>query len=725
MSVIQRIQQRQKWVFGAIALALILFIVQDRLMGKGSSLTGPSNTVGKVNGESIDRQDFLSEEEIVKQMQQRDLDADELSAGVWQEMVNQKVMDQEFAKLGLVYTNNEFGEDIGSNNPPSFFAQQFRDPQTGIYNAEQAKSYMQNVGPQLRKSSNTPQALMFQKGVLDASVNEGLAKKYGALITGAVYIPKWMAAKNAADNATIASISYVSVPYTSIADSTVKVSDDEINDYVKRHAKQFEQKDETRQVAYVSFDAFPSKNDTDAVLATVAGYKGEFAAAQDPKSFLEEKGTGMQYNGSYLAKSQIHQPVNDSLFKLQPGQIYGPYLDGGSYVMAKMIDTKQLPDSAKVRHILVATMDRDQQTGQFTRVRDDSSAQKRLDSAIALIKAGANFDSVCLKYSDDGTKTKGGVYDYFPTGNMVEEFNNFVFTGKTGDKQVVHTEYGFHYVEILGQKGSEPAYKIAYLSKPITVSQETDQNAQNAATAFAGNLHSVKDLYDAAAKAKKTPMVVSGIKENDYLVGQNMPGGGLGKGKPFVQWVFKNDVGDVSQAFRFDQKYVVAVITAINKPGLLQANLARPIVESQVRIEKKAKIIKDTKIKGSTLDAIAQANNVTVQQADSISFQQTVIGNLGQEPAVVGAAFNKQLQGKVSPAITGLAGVYVIQGKSIAGVASNQGSAETQRTNAMLSLKAREIGGPNYMGQQQMPPYQQVLLKAADIKDNRASMYQQ
>lgn len=725
MSVIQRIQQRQKWVFGAIALSLILFILQDRLTGRGSSLTGPSNTVGKINGESIDRRDFLNEEDLVKQMQQRDIDQDELSAGVWQELVNQKVMDQQYDKLGLAYTNNEFGEDIASKNPPSFFAQQFTDRQTGAYNAAQATSYMRDVAPQLRKSSNSQQAQLFQKGVLDASVNEGLLKKYGALVTGAVYVPKWMAAKNAADNATIASISYVSVPYTSISDSTVKVSDDEINEYVKKHAKDFELKEETRQVAYVSFDALPSKSDTDAVVATLIQYKPEFATSQDAKAFLEEKGTGMQYNGSYLSKSQIHQPVNDSLFKLQPGQVYGPYLDAGSFVMAKMLDTKILPDSVKVRHILVGTMTQDPQTGQMMRVRDDSSAQKRLDSAIAEIKAGANFDSVCLKYSDDGNKATGGVYDYFATGRMVEAFNNFVFTGKTGDKQVVHTEYGYHYVEILGQKGSEPAYKIAYLSKPITVSQETDQAAQNAATAFAGTLHNVKEFYDAAAKAKKTPMVANGIRENDYLVGQNMPGGGLGKGKPFIQWVYKNDVGDVSQAFHFEQKYVVAVITGINKPGLLNAAAARPMVEGIVRNEKKAKIIKETKIKGTTLEAIAQANNTTVQQADSISFQQTAIANIGQEPALVGAAFNKQLQGKVSPAISGYQGVYVMLGKSIGAVASNQGSAETQRTSAMLNLKAREMGGANYMGQQQMPPYQQALIRAADIKDNRASMYQQ
>src|SRR5438045_5563356 len=114
-----------------------------------------------------------------------------------------------------------------------------------------------------------------------------------------------------------------------------------------------------------------------------------------------------------------------------------------------MVDKKDLPDSVKVRHILVATQQQDQ-SGQSYRIRDDKDEKKRLDSAIALISSGQNFDSVCAKYSDDpGSKDKGGVYDYFASGRMAEEFNDFVFTGKPGDKKVVQTPYGVHYIEIL------------------------------------------------------------------------------------------------------------------------------------------------------------------------------------------------------------------------------------------------------------------------------------
>jgi peptidyl-prolyl cis-trans isomerase D len=136
-------------------------------------------------------------------------------------------------------------------------------------------------------------------------------------------------------------------------------------------------------------------------------------------------------------------------------------LDGNEYVIAKLIAVKQLPDSPKVRPVLVATHQQDPQTGVLQRVRDDSTARKIMDTVEMHLKAGVPFDSVAIKYSDDGNKNTGGVYDYFTTGRMVPTSNDFCFLNPVGTKGVITTEYGIHYVEVLGQKGSSPAYKIA------------------------------------------------------------------------------------------------------------------------------------------------------------------------------------------------------------------------------------------------------------------------
>ncbi|HEY6975429.1 MAG TPA: peptidylprolyl isomerase, partial [Chitinophagaceae bacterium] len=436
MSLIQRIRDKAAWfIFGAIALSLLAFILQDALTRKGGSMFGNSSTVGKVNGVSIDRTDF--ENKLSFYEQANGAQRDQLIGSVWEYIVEQTVMQQEYNKLGLQVTSKELSDILFGTNPPSWLQQAFTDPSTGIYNADAARQQFS----QMKKNSNDPRVAQVYQAYIEPTIQQAFRQKYQSMITSAVYIPKWLAEKTNADNNSIAKISYVTVPYTAISDSTIKVTDDDINAYVKKHSKQFEQKEETRQISYVSFPASPNHEDTLAVLNQLNQLKSQFAATTDEKSFLSKNGTETPFYNSYISKTELKQKVNDSsLFNLSPGQVYGPYIDANNYVLAKMIDKKQLPDSVKVRHILVSTHQQQEQGGALMRVREDSAAHKRLDSAIALINSGSNFDSVCAKYSEDpGSKDKGGVYDYFSSGRMVEEFNDFAFEGKTGDKKVVQT----------------------------------------------------------------------------------------------------------------------------------------------------------------------------------------------------------------------------------------------------------------------------------------------
>ncbi len=725
MSVIQRIQEKQKWVFGTIAAALFIFVIQDAFFKSGNS--SRATTIGNVNGETIEYTDFENEATLIKEVNsQQQIDQDQLNEYVWSQSVNRTLNKQEVDKLGLVYSGKEFGDAVASNNPPENIRNQFGDRQSGAYNPEMAKGYLTQVNALIKKNPSAAQAQMAYYSIIKTTEDQELAKKYQSLVTGAVYAPKWLAQKTSADNSAIANVSFVEVPYQTIADSLVKVSDDEVADYIKRHSKEFEQKEETRQVAYVPFDASPSHTDSAAVIADLESSKEEFRTTTDLKTFLQAKESKLRFYDGYIGKANIQQPNKDTLFKMQTGQLLGPYVDGNSFVVARLVGTKQWPDSAKVRHILVSTHQPDQTTGQLQRIADDSTASKRLDSAIAEIKAGKSWDSVCLKYSDDpGSKTKGGVYDFFAANaQMAETFNDFSFDGKKGEFKKIHSEFGFHYMQVLDQKGSQTAYKFAYLAKPIVESQATDDSVREEASKFASSVtgsNSMKLFYDNAAKIGKQPMVVPGIQENAFAIGNPGYPGSLGKGRPFIKWVYQASIGSISdQPYKFGDKYIVAILTGINKPGLMSVETARPMVEAKIRSEKKAKTIIDTKIKGGTLEAIAQSNGQQVQIADSLYFQSR--GKFGSvvnsEPAVIGAAFNKQLQGKLSQPIAGLSGVFVIKGNSIAGVASTDTNLEGQRKGLEYTLKSQVM-------QQQQPRQGGIspLQKAADIKDYRSKFF--
>ncbi|WP_153798328.1 peptidylprolyl isomerase [Foetidibacter luteolus] len=705
MSVIQRIRDKGAWIiFGIIALALIAFILQDGLYRKGSLFTNTS-TLGKVNGTPIKKDDFDKKLALIQQTNQQaaSMRQEELVAGVWNVVVNEEAMNQEYNKLGLQVSSKELGDILFGDNPPQWLVQGFTDPNTGQFNKEQARQQF----AQMKKKPNDAQAIAITQAYLQPTVDQALQKKYQLLVTGAVYIPKWMSEKMNADNNAIANISYVFVPYNSISDSAIKVSDDDIKSYISKHSNQFKQEEETRSISYVSFDANPSAQDSAAVFNQLQGIKADFAAAADDKAFVSSKASTTPFFDGYVTRSTLQVPNADSITRLANGQVFGPYLDNSNYTIAKMVGSRMMPDSVKCRHILIKTEDRQQP------VLADSIAKKRIDSIVTAIRNGVSFDSMVQKYSDDpGSKATKGEYDFTAAqfSGISKEFAETIFYGNVGEKKTVkvaNAQYaGYHYIEVLAQRKIEPAYKIAYVSKPISVSAETDVTANNAANQFAAAARDYKKFQEASAKQNKPMLPADGIKENDFSIGT------LGDNRTFVKWIYENKVGTVSEPVKINSKYVVAIITNVNEPGLQNAASARPVVENILRNEKKAQQIINTTMKGNTLEALAQSTKTTVQRADSISFQSPYISAVGNEPKMAGAAFNKSLQGKVSQPIAGTSGVFAIKGETIGARASLDGNAQTVRTSMESNLR-------NMIGYRAL----QAVREAAVVKDYRSEFY--
>src|SRR5436305_1965994 len=120
MSVIQRIRDKAAWfVFGAIALSLIAFILQDAFMrnkGGGGGLFSNTTTVGKINGTSIEKDEF--ENRLTFYEQANGMQRDQLMGSVWDYMVDEAIMQQEYDKLGLAYTSKQQSDEWFSDNPP-------------------------------------------------------------------------------------------------------------------------------------------------------------------------------------------------------------------------------------------------------------------------------------------------------------------------------------------------------------------------------------------------------------------------------------------------------------------------------------------------------------------------------------------------------------------------------------------------------------------------------
>jgi peptidyl-prolyl cis-trans isomerase D len=708
MSIIQRIREKYAAVsIAVIALSLVGFILMDALSSRTQLFSGNKTTVGSVNGNKIDAAEFSNKVTNAENtyrargQQVNDETRQQIIDEIWRSEIQKQIMDAEYEKLGIDFTSADISNLLYGNNPPQDFAQAFTDPKTGLYDANAARQRINSI----RKKKETDPERVQIEGYIDYLIQNGKLMKYNALINGSIFYPQWLNDKDIQDQNSIASMSYVSVPYSTISDSTIKVSDDDINKYVKNHKNQFKQ-EESRTISFAMFDAAPSAQDTAALISSMKAKVAEFSAMADVKQFLAKESSEFPYYDGYVGSKENKQPLKDTLFRLSPGQLFGPYPDNGTYVVAKMIAKTTIPDTVKVRHILVATVQRDPQTGASYPVRQDSVAKKRIDSVVTFISNGQKWDSVCINYSDDpGSKDKGGVYENIVSGGMVSEFNDFIFTGKTGERKIVKTEFGYHYIEIMSQKGSQAAHKIAYLSKTLLPSDETINNANTAATQFASEARNAKQFEEVMRKKNLFPRIAE-VKPTDNYVN------GVGNARRLVRWIYENKVGTVSEPESFGDKFIVALITEEKEEGLPNAKAARVQVENIVRNQKKAEQIIQKIGNSRDMNAIATTYKTTVQRADSVSFSAPFLPAIGMEPKVVGAAFNPSYKTKVSEPIPGAGGVFLVGNTTVGAKPSIEGDYTARRQQMEMQMK--QTAGSKAID---------ALRKAAKIKDERINFY--
>ena len=692
MSIIQNIRDKGAWIiFTIIVIALVAFVLQDGI-GKQGNTT--ETDLGTVNGVAINKISFEEKLEIqVQNYASQGVKREQLIGFLWNQEIDRILYINEQEKLGITIGNKELTDVLFGTESP--FKQEFTDPNTGEFKVNDAKQAI----AQVKKSKNQEQINQIEKLYIEPSIENRLRNKYQALIVKGLQLPTWMVQKQYNESNSIANIDIIGVPYANISDSTIKVTDDEVASYIKENAAAFQVEEASKSINFVGFSAAPTSADSTIVLNSITALKADFQAAQDPAVFLNKVGSDLPFYNSFISGKSIQIPNKEAIIAAGVGNAYGPYVDGKNYTIAKVIGVKQWPDSASVRHILITTAG---QNGQL--VRDDSTAKKLIDSIRFAIAGGASFDAMVLKYSEDaGSKEKGGKYEMFPQAQMVGPFNDFSFDNSVGTKGVVKTDFGYHYIEVLKQTPRSPAYKIAYLSKAILPSSETIGAASAAAAAFATASKDIKSFNQEAVKLNKQTFPAVGIKSMDYEIP------GLGESRSLVRWVYENDLNSVSEPTEIGDSYFVAIITGEEKAGLASVASAKPQVEGILRDQKKATQIKQS-FKGNTMEAIAANAKTVVQPADSINFNYSLIPGIGNEPKLVGAAFNKAFLNKPSAPIAGNAGVFVISVKSQGAKAATQDlvSFESDLLNRTRSVIYRT---------------NIALKKVAKIKDNRMKVY--
>jgi peptidyl-prolyl cis-trans isomerase D len=695
MAVIEKIRSKSGLLIGIIGFSLVAFVLGDLFSSNNGLFGGSDNTVGIIGGNKVDLMDYNTRvEEYVEnyktQTQNQTVDQatmDQIREQAWNKFVNDFVMVSQYKKLGLICSADELFDMVQGKNIDPQIRQAFTDPKTGQFSPSGVIQFLKN-------KNNDPKAAEQWAAFEKALKEKRIAEKYNELVKGGLYVTKDEAKDNFIDMNRTASVKYVMIPYASIVDTTIQVSDADLKAVYNENLKKYKQQD-SRSVEYVAFNVKPSDVDIKSASNDFSKLLEEFKTSSNDSAFIVAN-SDQPLDNTYHKKGTLPFNIDSAMFSAAVGTVMGPYDMNGVYSASKLIAVKSMADSVKARHILLKV-----EPGKA------DVAKVTADSIIKAIKGGAKFEDLATKYSvDQAANAKGGDLGWFNYQMMVEPFSEACFSSSKGSLITVETQFGLHVIDVTDMSAASKQVKVATLVKKVEPSAKTIQTIFTKANEFANKFNTAEGFDKGIKDQNLTKLAEQNIQENNRQVG------GFENSRELIRWSFKAKIGEISKAFDFGNTYVVAKLTDIREKGTATLEQVKDQVTMDARKEKKAQMFIDqlSKAGSSNIDAIATKVKQIVQAADNVSFASPFLGNAGFEGSVVGNIITLKA-GQVSKPVKGNAGVYVVLVSNF-----NEPTLPKEFKESANQLKMQLQGRAQY-------EVENALKEKADITDHRGRFY--
>jgi peptidyl-prolyl cis-trans isomerase D len=704
MAVLNKIRQRSVFLIIIIALALFSFVLADVLRNGGLSSDKTQSTVATVNGVDLDRTGFMTKVETMRRNLGPNAPAGQAVNAVYEQEVKRVLLEEQYEALGLTVQEDQLNDALSINLAAN---ETFQD-ETGRFSQAKLDEYVASIRTNRQASQQWDDFVEnIKKTILEST--------YFTMVKGGLTSTLAEGEQEYKFENDKANLEFAFIPFTNIPDEEVPVTDGEIEAYIKENQKEFEVEPQA-DIQYVTISEKASQEDIDEAKTAINELLKEkveyndvsklndtipgFASTTNVEAFVNAN-SETPYQDRWLYKIDLPPAIKDTMYNMNAGAIYGPYKIENSYNLSKVLATRQMPDSSKVRHILIPIGLNP--TDSITRTKEQ--AKVTADSLLTVLKANrTKFAAMVKQYSSDVSSIeKDGVYDFFPYNQMVPAFRDYSFEKNEGDMGVVETRFGYHLIEVLGQKNAQKVIKVANVTREIEASEKTLNNIFSEATNF--ELDAQKGDFSDTAKAAALPLKpVNKIGKLDATIP------GLGNNREIIKWAFEEEsnVGDIKR-FSTTNGYVIAQLTRKSPKGLMSIAEASSRVSPILKNKKKGTKIKES-ITGSTLQEVASGQGVTVQTATAVTMANPTLVGAGAEPLVVGTAFGRQ-PGEETGLIVGEKGIFKVRV-----LALNPAPALENYASFANQLNARatpSIDGKVYT----------ALKEAAIIEDNRANFF--
>ena len=343
MAVLGQIRKRSIFLIIVIGMALFAFVISGVFTSNGGF--GSNKPIGEINGEEIDYETFNM---MVEQAQNAyGLNTVNAVNLAWDQGIKNQALLQELDKLGIDAGKDQLEQIISSDQ--SIVLNPLFQNEIGLFDFNKFSSYISQL-----KSSNPNLYDQWRFQELNI-ISLAKQKIYFDLIKSSViYTDVESNIQYHLENDKV-NIEYLRIPYDEIPDSIIQIKDSEIFSYLKNNRDSYE-KGEFRKVEYVFIpdvassidennlrtgleqlrDGFSQLNPVSNNIEDIIGFKD----VKDYSEFIEIY-SDVRWDSIFKTKQEISGDFSDILFGLRKGEVFGPYRDGNTFKISRMIDKKR------------------------------------------------------------------------------------------------------------------------------------------------------------------------------------------------------------------------------------------------------------------------------------------------------------------------------------------------------------------------------------------------
>ncbi len=692
MATLQKIRSKGPLLLIVIGLALFAFIAGDAW--KVFQPHAAKQDVGVINGKKISAQDYQAMVDEYSKVQEKlygrqtsDEDLTRVKDYIWNSYVQYSLIKKEADKLGLTVTDAEIKALVKDGTSPLLAQTPFYNPQTRTFDKEMMDAFINRGNPE-----DVALIITYIEEQLKRSL---LINKFQSLLAKSV-ISNPVEAEYSFDARTSqADMVVVALPYSSIVDSTITVSQSDIKELYNQKKEQFKNPVESRNLKYIDVVVTPSEADRKAVLDEVTEYSNELAqTTADFASFVRATGSTVSYVDLPVTKKALPTDIANRLDSVAVGEVFGPFYSQSddSYNAFKVLSKQMAPDSVEFRQIQV--------------IADTPDATKKLaDSLSTAIKGGADFAELAKKYGQTGESTWLASNNYESAQLDMNNVKLLSALNTLEPKNTANLEIGQMNIilQVVSRKAMVNKYKVAVVKRPVEFSKETYNQAYNEFSQFVAQNGTIEKMEQNAEENGYRLLERSAFMSNEHNVC------GIKGTREALKWVFDAKKGEVSQLYECgdNNQLLVIAVADINKEGYMPVEKVAAQLRSEVVRDKKAAQLTEQLSKAKTLDEAKAVANAVSDTVKHVTFAAPAYVALthSSEPVLSGSAAKAELN-KLSAPVKGNGGVYVFQ------------VINKENTNDTFDEKAEEATVVN-MNLRYMSRFMSDLYDKAEVKDTR------